>query len=98
MYNQEQPAGTQARGLRDANATIREPGPLSKASETLGSLNEMDSVMRELRIKMYGSYPEANEAQEKRSGPPSLEEMLAMICQRSAMAVGELRNILGRME
>lgn len=95
----EPPTGYGSRGLRDASPeVIREAGPVGKARETLGYLNELEMLQRDIRLKLYGPFPESGEAGAKSSHEPSLEEMLTQICQRTAMAAGDAKNLLSKLD
>ena len=85
------------RNIQNESPSIREAGPIDKASETLGYLNQLDDLAANLRAKLYGRTPNPPDCAEKRQEPPCLEEMMHMICQRSALLVGEMQNILGRL-
>lgn len=81
------------------SAEPREAGPIGKAKETLGYLNELDSLMSNFRHALYGPSPELKgEAGRSMDKEPSLEEMLIVICQRSAMAVGEMKSLFSRLD
>lgn len=91
---------TYQRGMENANAPVREPGPMAKAKETLGYIGEVEMVLGRLRRSLYGPFPEPgldSGKAEKRTEEPALEEMLHVICQRTAMIAGELQSILGRL-
>lgn len=76
-----------------------EPGLLGKAHETLGYLRELESIHSAIRTTLYGSFPECSESTAKNNpNEPSLQELLSWICVHTAMAVGEARNLLARME
>ncbi len=94
MYETEK--RTQA-GLT-ASAPIREAGPIGKAREAIGYLNELDAIIRELRIKVYGPYPEDTQNNAKTSTEPCLELLLMEICHRSAGLTGDARNLLSRLD
>lgn len=86
-------------GLRDVpETTIREKGPIGKAQETLGYLGELESLNSEIRRRLYGPFPESGQAGQKSPHEPSLEEMLTWICQRTAMAVGDAKNLLSKLD
>lgn len=98
MRDAKPPAAGYRETASDRPEVIREKGPLGKAIETLGYLREIEGINREMRLRLYGPFPESNEAQEKRAHEPSLEEMLFEICQRAAMLAGDSKNLLGKLE
>ncbi len=77
---------------------IREKGPVGKAQETLSYLGELESLHAEIRRKLYGSFPQEGQCGDKSTHEPSLEEMLTGICQRTAMAVGDAKNLLSKLD
>ncbi len=89
-------AAQQEYGLANA-AVVREPGPMGKAHEALNYVRELEQAQRELRLRLFGPSPEAPEQNLKNPNEPCLEDLLREICQRSAMAVGEIKSILGRL-
>lgn len=85
-------------GSRDMDGPPREKGPVGKAQETLGYLNELETLQRDIRVKLYGHFPESCDNNVKSPGDPSLEEMLQWICQRTALAVGDAKNLLSKLD
>ncbi len=78
---------------------IRESGPIGKAKETIGYLNELDSLLANVRMKLYGPFPQENaSAPDKRTQEPCLEEMMHHICQRAAGISGDVKNLLSRLD
>lgn len=77
---------------------IREAGPAGKAKEALGYLNEIDSLLCDLRNRLYGPSPEPAGNEANSVHEPCLEEMLRRISERTAMAVGDLRNLLSKLD
>ena len=85
-------------GVEGPETSIREAGPIGKANETIGYLNELEQLHGELRRKLYGPYPEPKGTAEKRVDEPSLEEKLHTICQRVACLVGDAKSLLSRLD
>lgn len=85
------------RGIAAAVPTPREPGPLDRTREMLGYLRDLEQVQREMRLKLFGPWPEEPQSPEKRTDEPCLDEMLANACQRAALAVGESKSLLNRL-
>ena len=90
-------AGPYSTGGIGPVSAIQAQSPTSAAQEALGYLREMEGVMAELRRRLYGPFPESAENAAKSPHEPALDELAREICQRSAMAVGELKSILGRL-
>jgi len=95
---QQAPRGYGGLSGRDNEPAIREKGPVGKAQETLGYLSELEDINKSIRRKLYGPFPESGEANQKSPHEPSLEEMLNWICQRTAMAVGDAKNLLSKLD
>ena len=98
-YTRENAQSLQARPMREvAPDVVREAGPLGKARETVGYLNEIDIMLGDIRRKLYGPYPTEAANSAKNPNEPSLDELLRSICQRSAMVAGDLKNLLSNLE
>lgn len=84
--------------LRQQQEPIREAGPIGKARETIGYLSELEAIMRELRIKVYGPSPEDAQNNAKSGSEPCLEILMMEVCHRAAALTGDARNLLSRLD
>ena len=98
MYEQtKEMAASYQRAVRDVPEAIKEPNLVDRARETCKFLSELEGLMEQLRVKLYGPVPPQGDTNGKSTHEPSLEELVAHACEHSAMAVGELKTILNRL-
>lgn len=76
---------------------IREASPTDKGREALDYLRQLESLHREIRAKLFGPTPYPPDETAKSTSEPCLDEILRHISQRSAMAVGDMQNLLSRI-
>jgi hypothetical protein len=79
-------------GMTDAFSAITEPTIVKRATETIGYLDELEGVSGAIQKKLFFACPPTVYA-----APDSLEEMLALICTRTACLVGFLQTINGKL-
>jgi len=81
-----------------ANAVApREPSTSERAQEALGYLFELEQVQAAMRERLFGPFPQESQPQAKEGRLPCLDEMLAMLCQKSAILLSEAKSIHGRL-
>ena len=100
MYiEQNKSLGTASRNqVTDSPEILRDAGPIGKAIETTGYLNELEQLHGAIRRKLYGPFPQEAQSIEKRAEAPSLEELLRVISERTAWIVGDAKNLLSRLD
>ena len=74
----------------------RESNVSERAKELLGYLHELDAVQAATREKLLGPSPQAQGTQPT-PGEPSIEQLVAMACQRAACILVEAKSIHGRL-
>ena len=107
MYEQEKQAAARAYEAQAAQGYAgrevpapKEPTISSRLKETLGYLYELAEHQNGIRLAIAGPEPTnipADIGGLKNPNEPSIEMLLADVCQRAAMLVSEARSIRNRL-
>jgi hypothetical protein len=74
----------------------KDPGLIDRLKETLGYLSQLSEIHGNIRLHLVGPEPSDPSSSAKSAHEPSVEDLVRMICERTAMSVGDAKSICAR--